>query len=212
MNETTDSLLREVDEALRADRALSLWQQHRKTIIGMALALVLGTAASNVWQHYREARGGDTLYALSQAEKLLATGKAEEAAAGFKAVADQAGSELKPLAMIWQARALVLAGKPEEAAAALKEAASGKGLWADIACLRLAGLNAKEATCLSNAQTSPLASTRAEWAAAEAWAKGDATTAIAALEKIIADPATPPETSARLTQWLAIMKAGKEGK
>jgi hypothetical protein len=190
-----DNLLQEVDQALRADHAAALWAKHRNTIIAAIAGVILLTAANSVWQHFREVRGGETLQALIESQKLLDDGKPAEA-----------------LALVWQSRALMAQGKKTEAVDALKIAvADGDSLWADIACLRLGGLDAKAATCLDAKKNSPLASTRAEWAAAQAWAKGDRKVAIASIEKLIADKDTSAEARERLAQWLASMNA-QEGK
>lgn len=206
-----DNLLQEVDAALRADRAGALWNQHKKTVITFIVVLIAATAANSIWQHYREQRGGEVLANLIASQQLLEQGKAEEAAQSFKKIADGARGEFKHLALVWESRALFAANKKEEATNALKQAvADGTSLWSDIACLRLAGLNADAASaCLSAKSNSPLASTRAEWAAANLWAKGDAEGAIAAIEKMLADKETPAESRQRLTQWLATMKAQK---
>lgn len=207
-----DSLLQEVDQALRADRAAALWSKHKRTVIALAVALVLAAAGDSAWQHYREHRGGQQMEKLVASQKLLEAGKAEEAAKGFGEVAASNSGDLKSLALIWQSRALVKAEKKDEAMKALTEAAKGASLWADVACLRLAGLDVMAAKpCLSSTAASPLAGERAEWAAAGNWAAGDVAAAIASLEKLIADENTTQEARSRMMQWLAAMKA-QEGK
>ncbi len=206
-----DSLLEEVDQALRADRAGALWSTYRKPLYAIAAALVLGTAANSAWQSYREAKGGALLLKLTQAQKLMDAGKSGDAAKAFGDVAASASGEFKDLALVWQSRALVQSGKMDDAVNALKTAATGgHNLWADIACLRLAGLDAASAEgCLSAKANSPLAATRAQWAAANLWAKGDVAGAKAALEAMIADKNTSADTAARLTQWLTLMNTPK---
>ena len=206
-----DQLLQEVDDALRADKIHEWWRTNKNTLIAFIAALILGTAANAAWQHYREVKGGHMLAALSENQQLLAKGKAEDAAAGFKKIADGASGEFKDLALVWESRALFAAGKKTEAAAPLKEAvATGGNLWSDIACLRLAGLDAKAAApCLQSASSSPLASTRAEWSAANLWASGDKDGAMASIEKQLANKDPTQDSRERLTQWLASMKAEK---
>ena len=206
-----DSLLKEVDAALRADRAGALWARHRSTVIAVIVALLVGTAASSAWHSYREAKGGEMLLKLTDAQKQLEGGKPAEAAQAFGDIAAGASGEFKDLALVWQSRALVNAGNTADAVAPLKEAvADGHNLWADIACLRLAGLDAAAAEpCLSAQAESPLAATRAEWAAAALWEKGDVAAAKAAMAKLLADPATSPDTRTKLMQWSAIMTETK---
>jgi hypothetical protein len=206
-----DTLLSEIDQALRAERAGTLWARYRTAVVAVAVAIVLGVAAKAGWQAYREAKGGAVLIQLTEAQQLLEGGKQMDAAKAFGDIAAQASGEFKHLALVWQSRALVNAGKKEEAIAPLKAAvADGSSLWADIACLRLAGLDAAAADgCLAATTNSPLAAARAEWSAANLWAKGDVAGAKAAIEKILADKETNPDTQARLTQWLSIMNTPK---
>ena len=206
-----DTLLQEVDQALRADRAGALWAKYRTPLFVVAAALILGTAASAAWYSYREAKGGALLVKLTEAQKLMDAGNTVDAAKAFGDIAAGASSEFKDLALVWQSRALVMAGNKNEAVNALKAAvADGHSLWADMACLRLAGLDAASAEgCLSAKASSPLAATRAEWAAANLWAKGDVAGAKAVLGGIIADKTTRADDAARLTQWLAMMHATK---
>lgn len=209
-----DSLLQEIDEALRADRASAWWHKNRRSVIAFAAALVLGTAANVVWQNHREAKGGETLLALSEAQHLLDAGKAKEAALAFGAIAEKSGGDAQALARVWQARAHLAANDKDSAIKALKLAADGgHGLWADIACLRLAGLDAPgAATCLNANARSPLGATRDEWAAANLWVEGKTDEAIARIERLIASPETSTETRARLQQWLVGIEAQKTGK
>ncbi|MES2984384.1 MAG: tetratricopeptide repeat protein [Pseudomonadota bacterium] len=205
-----DSLIREVDEALRADKIDQFWAKYRAAILFFCVALVVATAAVSMWNHYQEKRGGALMLRFAEAQVLFESGTLDEAAAGYAAIAADTSGELRDLAQLWQARALISAEKTSAAVPVLKDAASnGKSLWADIACLRLAGIDAKEATCLSDGKASPLASEKAQWAAASQWAAGDHDGAIASIEKQIADAATSPDARARLSQWLLSMKAQK---
>src|SRR3712207_2673943 len=65
-------LFREVDEALREDRAKAIWTRYGRLIVGLAALLVLGTATYVYWQNYRVARdvelSGALAVALAQAE------------------------------------------------------------------------------------------------------------------------------------------------
>ncbi|MDX2096097.1 MAG: hypothetical protein SFW64_09240 [Alphaproteobacteria bacterium] len=202
-----DSLLQEVDQALRADRAAALWKKHRAALIGVAVALIVGTAAHSVWQQQRLVRGSEILRALDDARQLLATGDAAGAAAAFQTVAADTRGQRRTLALVWQSRALLAARQPETAIATLKTAVdTGHGLWADIACLRLAGLDAAAAApCLAAADPSPLAETRAQWAAATQWAQGETEAARAAITRRLADPRTSPQARDRLTRWQAVL-------
>ncbi len=209
----TDNILQEVDAALRADRAAGLWHKHKTSILTVMAAIIFATAAQSGWQYYREQRGGALLEKLSAAKALMVSGKSENAAQQFAAIADAASGEMKALALVWQARAETTMGKGEVATKTLIAATqTGVNLWSDIACLRLAGLDATAAKpCLEAKTESPLKDVRAQWAAANAWEQGDSATAIAAVEAMIADEKTSLDSKQQLEQWLAVMR-GKEGK
>jgi hypothetical protein len=210
-----DSLLREVDDALRADRAQHIWKTYRTRIIGVAAGIIAVVAVANAWDYVRETRGGDVMLRFHAAQELFVAGKLAEAADAYAAIAADSSGDVRDLAGLWQARALLAAEKDEtntRAVAVLTEVSSrGGSLWSDIACLRLAGIDAAAASpCLNAKSSSPLKDARAEWAAAEAWAAGKEDEAMASVAALIADPATGEDSRARLTQWLASMKAGKK--
>lgn len=68
-----DSFIREVDEQIRQDRARDLWSKYGKFIVAAAVLIVLATAASVIWNQYREnqiAAAGDAyIDALDLAER-----------------------------------------------------------------------------------------------------------------------------------------------
>ena len=65
-------IFREVDEALREDRAKLLWQKYGNIAIAVVTALILGTAGWVYWQDYADSRDqeitGQLLMALERAE------------------------------------------------------------------------------------------------------------------------------------------------
>jgi hypothetical protein len=206
-----DSLLREVDEAVRADRALAWWNNNRRTIVVCVAAVILLTAANSAWNYYRQVQGAKALTQFIDSQQLLEEGKADEAVLGFEAIASSHRGELRDLARVWQARALVKAGQKDTAITVLATAArDGDSLWSDIACLRLAGLDATAALpCLTSAKATPLVGERAQWAAAAQWSNGERDAAIKGIEKLIGAESTTQESRAQLMQWLSIMKAQK---
>ncbi len=209
-----DNLLSEVDQALRAERAVALWRTYRTRLIALAALLIAAVAGNSLWQYQREWRGSETMRALAAAQTLLAEKKPLEAAKAFSNVVMTGHGSVRTLARIWQAKALVIANNEPEAVAVLKTAVSTShgDVWGDIACLRLAALDAASAEpCLTAAGDSPLATTRTEWRIAEYWAAGEDEKAIAALEALLAstakDETINPEARERWTQWLATLNA-----
>lgn len=49
-------ILREVEESLRAEKAAKFWKDNGNTILAMAAALILGTAAQSIWTTYKNAQ------------------------------------------------------------------------------------------------------------------------------------------------------------
>ncbi len=73
-----DSFIREVNEELRSDQFRSVWRRFGRIIIGLAVLIVVGTAAHRAydyWQTQRASGSGDEfLSALKALEKLAAEG------------------------------------------------------------------------------------------------------------------------------------------
>lgn len=199
-----DLLLSEVDADVRAEKMAALWRQWRQPVAVFCVTLVLVTAGVQGWNHHRQTRGARWLNQLAMAQKMLDSGKPAEAATGFAEVASHASGEARSIAQLWQARALVAANQTPEAVAVLKAATQGDAsLWSDLACLRLAALEPKAASCLSVKSGSPLQRQRQLWHAAQRVQQGDKATARQTLSELAADEGAPPATRAMAAQWLA---------
>ncbi len=204
-----DSLLSEVDADVRAERAAQLWARYRRPLF-TAIALIIAlTAADSIWQHFAEKRGGALLMRFTEAQALYDQGKAKEAADAFAAIASDARGETKTMAELWQGRALTAANDTAGAIAVFTTASSGTpGLWADLACLRLASLDSVAATtCLTSGKETPLLNQRREWEAATLWSAGKHDEAIAILEELATSADTSAAARARISQWLGTMHA-----
>jgi hypothetical protein len=205
-----DGLLREINEEVRAERVAHLWRQYRFLVAMVVVLVLVATIGNTLWSNYREQRGGEWLSQLMAAQTQFTQGKFAEAEKGFAGVAANASGDLGAVASIWQARALVGQGKTADAAALLqKTITQTQGLWGDVACLRLASIDTKAATCLASSKASPLKWQRMQWAIAERWHAGEFDQAIAMLRDATNDAATPEAARAELMQWLAMMEGKK---
>ena len=205
-----DGLLREVDDDVRAERIMALWRRYRSLLAVFVVSVLVATTAHTLWQNYRTHRGGIWMEKLSAAQTQFTQGKFAEAQAGFAAIAQQTSGELADMAHIWQARALVGDGKNDAAITVLKQTAGqAKGLWSDIACLRLAALSMHDATCLADKSHSPLTVQRGQWEAARLWNDGNHEAAIAMVDALVRDTTTPEADRVELQQWLVTMKGEK---
>lgn len=157
-------LFREVDEALREDRARIFWRKYGTLLIAMAIALVLGTAAYvgwESWQHQRrQARSAELASALA-----LAQNSPESAADALAAIAAEDGSAT--VARFYEAGLRAEAGDTA-AAASLYRGLAGDGnvdqVWRDLARI-LAVLHEMETgdPAALEAELAPLAADASAW-------------------------------------------------
>ncbi len=205
-----DQLLQEVDADLRAERAQQLWRRHRKTVYGAIVLILFATAGQVLWEKHREQKGGELLLAMTEGQNLFNQGKFTESAAIFEKAAADSSGDARTLAQLWEGRALQRAGKKEEAIAVLKTASTERSVWGDLACLRLASLDAAAAACLSDTHDSPLAGKRKEWSAANAWSNGNVDEAITTFEELATSSDTTEVTRAEISGWIATLRASEK--
>lgn len=81
-----DSFFREVNEEMRRDQAQALWNRFGPALIGLAIAIVLGTAAFVGWEYWVESRANKSGDDFSTALQLANSGKNDEALAALDAL------------------------------------------------------------------------------------------------------------------------------
>ena len=81
-----DSFIRQVDEDLRSDRMKSIWRRFGKYIIGLAVLLVLGTAADRGYDYWRQSQASQSGDAFLAALNLARAGRQDEALAALRAL------------------------------------------------------------------------------------------------------------------------------
>jgi hypothetical protein len=81
-----ESLFREVDEEVRQDEYIKIWDRYGNYFLGLALAIVLGVSSFKGWEYYqtKQAEDASTIY-LDAATKANA-GKADDALAALAAI------------------------------------------------------------------------------------------------------------------------------
>ncbi len=133
------SLLQEIDEALRADKAYNFWKKYGKIIIAGCAGVVVLTAVSAFWKnHLRDVQITHTHLMLKAA---IAAGNAEYSSA--PGVLEQSGdwpSSMDGIAKLQKADLLFKAGQRDKAAELLKEvqaSPNADSALRDIAALRL---------------------------------------------------------------------------
>jgi|HigsolmetaAR204D_1030405.scaffolds.fasta_scaffold11592_3 hypothetical protein len=158
-------LFREVDEALREDRAKTLWDRYGSLVIALAAALVLGTAGFAFWQNHQAQQNQERSAMLAQVLTLAEENPAE-AADQFAALAASGGNQAL-LARFYEAGLRAEAGHSEAAVDLYREIAgdsSVSGTWRDLARLLavMHGLDDDDPAVLE-AELAPLAAADSPW-------------------------------------------------
>jgi hypothetical protein len=212
----SDEFIREVDEAVRQDRWLKLWQHYGSYIIGAALALVIGTAAGVGWRTYQESRSLADARRYAAATELLRQERAAEAAEAFAALAADAGSGYAVLARLRGAQALGEAGDVAAKAAALSDLAEdgdATTLYRKLSSLLTThGEFENIAPETLTARLEPMADANEPWrySARELTAlaqmrAGQTEAARRTLIELLGDPGTPPNLVRRAGELLAAL-------
>ena len=130
-------IFREVDEALREDRAKVLWQKYGNIGIAVVTALILGTGGWVYWQDYSESRDqeitGVLLEALDQAES-----DPTAAIDALAALGEDHPSRQGVLARLHEAALRVEAGDTDGAVGIYRLVADDSGVpdaWRELALL-----------------------------------------------------------------------------
>ncbi|MFA7276187.1 MAG: hypothetical protein WC043_05235 [Pseudobdellovibrionaceae bacterium] len=108
----SDDILREVDEAMRVEKAIGFWRDHGQAIMAVIALIVLGTALHAGWKAWTFEQN------QAQTGRFLEAFKSEDPAAALRKVADEPKGNVKAIAGL--AAAGIAADKEEwDAAIAL---------------------------------------------------------------------------------------------
>lgn len=133
------SLLQEIDEALRADKAYNFWKRYGKVIIGACAGIVVLTAISSFWKSHLRSEQMKHTHLMLKASTLAASADYS----GAPGVLDESKdwpSSMDGIAKLQKADLLFKAGKRDKAAELLKEVQASSGVDSalrDLAALRL---------------------------------------------------------------------------
>lgn len=131
-------IFREIEEELRRDSLAQLWKKYGHYVVGLAVLVVIATAAVVGWRTYqdrqREAQGGEYAAALDLARQ----GKDADAAAAFASLAQKADAGRAVLARFEAAASNVNTGDLADAITTYDQLASDNsvdGAFRDVATL-----------------------------------------------------------------------------
>jgi hypothetical protein len=208
----SDEFLREVDEAVRQDRWMKLWQRYGAYVIGAALAIVIGTAAGVGWRAWQESERAAEAEAYMAAAELLRAGRPAEAAAAFEALAGESDSGYAVLARLQAAQALGEAGDAAGKLGVLEQLAGDNAtptLYRDLGEILAAQEQFGETTpddlARLTAADNPWRYSALELSALAQLRAGDTAAARATLAQLVDDPRTPPNLGRRAAELLSAL-------
>lgn len=214
-----DNFIQELEEDLRRDRYMALWQKYGRYAVALALIIVIAVAAGVIWRHYQASERLKDSMAYSAALSLLDQGAGAEAALPALRNIVQSGSDsYATLARFQEAALLTKGGKPEEAVAVYEAMAADKSidpLFRDLAVLlrALVTLDKGDPQQLT-ARLTPLTEARNPWrysalelTALLAQRGGDVAKAREIYTSLADDPTTPRQLRGRAAEMLSILGA-----
>jgi hypothetical protein len=205
-----DSFIREVNEEMRKDQARALWDRFGPAAIGLAVAVVLGTAAYVGYEYWVETRANRSGDQFSQALALANSGKTDEALAALKTLEAEGYGAYPLLARMRAATVLAekgdFAGAVKEFDAVAADTSIPESIR-DIARLRsalllvdngsYADVSARVETLTSDTNT--LRHAAREALGLSAWKEGKSADALKLFEQVASDDAAPRNTRERAT-------------
>ncbi len=149
MVDKNDPLFREVDEELRREQMAKLWEKYGVYVIAAASLIVAFVGGFKFWESRQlalaqEAGGAE----YEAARQLSSTGKADEAAKAFEAIAQSGQAGYAALAELTLAGSQLKAGRPQDALAIFEKLAkdpSADPLLSSFAAVQAASLRLGDA-------------------------------------------------------------------
>lgn len=212
---TTDHFIDEVEEELKRERHLALWQKYGRLMVAGALAVVIGVAATVGWRHYQQNRRTEAGLTYTAAVEAAASGRGDEALAAFGKLSGDAPAGFAELARLQQAAQLARQGNEAGAAAvydAMAKDSSVSEPFRNLALLLhgLATLDRADPAALTE-RLKPLVAPTSAWrysaqelTALLARRRGDEKAAREIFKRLADDATTPPSVRARAAEFLAL--------
>ena len=200
-------IFQEVNEEVRRERLLQLWQRYGNVFIALCILIVAAVGGWRGYEWWQNRKAAESGAAFENAVQLAEAGKHQEAEAAFAKLAASGSAGYRPLARLREAAEL--AGTDKAAAVkAYDEIAADRNagqVIQDLAALR-AGFLLVDTAPYSEIRQRLEPQTAAdktfrhsarELLALSAWRSGDMTAAKQWANMIITDPQTPQGTRSR---------------
>lgn len=119
----SEEFIREVEEDLRREQMLRLWQRYGGAVLVAALLVVAGTAGKVFWDHRQAQIRAAEAQQFAEAQRTLTAGRQADAATQFATIAAEGHTGFAELARLKEAEARAAAGDQPGAGTALTELA-----------------------------------------------------------------------------------------
>ncbi|MGE0697763.1 MAG: tetratricopeptide repeat protein [Hyphomicrobiaceae bacterium] len=225
MADRNDSFLREVDEDVRRDQLLQLWEKYGTLVVAGVLALFVAIGGYKWWEAHKITNLERAGAQFETASRLAAEGKGDEAVKAFSDLATSAPGGYRTLARLRLAAEQAKAGRAAEALVAYEALAADSSveeLLRDFATLKAAMLRLDQAdwTEMKNRLT-PILDDKRPWHAPArellglaAMKAGQTEEATKLFEQLLGDRATTSSLSRRAQEMLSVLNdaaAAKSG-
>jgi len=197
-----DTFIREVNEEIRREQAQALWDRFGPAVLGIAILIVLATAAVVGYRYWDETRANRSGDAFSAALKLANDGKSDEAIAALDQLEKDGYGAYPLLARMRAATVKADKGDVDGAVKDFDAVAADNAIPAgirDIARLRAALLLVDHGSFADvssrvealTADTNPLRHSAREALGLAAWKDGKSADALKLFDQISSDDAAP---------------------
>ncbi len=205
----TDELIREVNEAMKVDRAKQVWNTHGKSVISLAVVAILLIGGFSYWQHQQQATNEQWTTDLLAARVAFKAGDLEEAKKIYETLAKNSQGAQRQMAGLWLAKTQLRLANQEGVLSALddvikSDAKKEQSAFVVMACLQALALAPEDARfqgCLPQASGAALKPLADEHRAVMLMAKGD----YKAAQKALPQGVLPPAQQARVDDMLSYL-------
>lgn len=212
-----DSFFREVNEELRQDQARALWDRYGPAFLGLAVAVVLATAAYVGWQYWQETKANKSGDDFSAALQLANSGKSDEALAALDNLEKDGYGAYPLLARMRAGTVLFEKGDFDGAVKQFDEVAADTSIpeaVRDMARLRAALILVDKGTYDDvskrveslTSDTNTLRHSAREALGLSAWKAGKAKDALALFDQISSDDGAPRNVRQRATLMAELIR------
>jgi hypothetical protein len=207
-------IFQEVDEEVRREQLMKLWERYQGLIIAVVALIIIGVGGWRGYEYWESQRAAEVGTAFEQAMTLAESGKHAEAEAAYDKIAKDGSASYRVLARL--RAAAEIAERDQTAAVAAYEAIAADRsvgpVMQDLASLRASALQIDTAAYdKAKARLEPLTATgrpfrhsARELLALAAWRSGDAVAAKRWFDLIMTDAETPQPTRSRVEMLNAL--------